>query len=231
MLKLYKNLNQNASHTESPEFTKAKKLDQEILDILHNKNLTEPEKALLYSQAAAQFKDLRGKAPETKEVLPETLSVPVQEVAQAEPPLAVQVAPANQVQLAEEPRPTAVDTAPPKQNRSTRARLILRQIKEKPHILREDISTGEVILNNRRLPNSDFAEILHNISSVKPNVQARNKPYITNILKALGKAGVSPFLIGNNLYRKTVLAASQSQEGRGGRHDKREKFQKWCKFL
>ncbi len=36
MLKLYKNLNQNASHTESPEFMKAKKLDREILDILHN---------------------------------------------------------------------------------------------------------------------------------------------------------------------------------------------------
>ena len=65
---LYKNLkrsNATAAQLQSPEFSKVKNLDEKIESILSNPNLPDSMKARMYSEAAAEYFDLRQRAPET----------------------------------------------------------------------------------------------------------------------------------------------------------------------
>ena len=76
---LYKNLkrsNASAEQLQSPEFAKVKNLDEKIESILSSTNLPDSMKARMYSEAAAEYFDLRQRAPETGAVLKERLIVP-----------------------------------------------------------------------------------------------------------------------------------------------------------
>ena len=64
---LYKNLkrsNATAAQLQSPEFNKVRNLDEKIESILSNPNLPDSMKARMYSEAAAEYFDLRQRAPE-----------------------------------------------------------------------------------------------------------------------------------------------------------------------
>ena len=76
---LYKNLkrsNASAEQLQSPEFAKVKNLDEKIENILSSTNLPDSMKARMYSEAAAEYFDLRQRAPETGAVLKERLVQP-----------------------------------------------------------------------------------------------------------------------------------------------------------
>ena len=76
---LYKNLkrsNASAEQLQSPEFAKVKNLDEKIESILSSTNLPDSMKARMYSEAAAEYFNLRQRAPETGAVLKERLIVP-----------------------------------------------------------------------------------------------------------------------------------------------------------
>ena len=67
---LYKNMrraNQRSELTESPEFHKVRRLDEEIAGILENKYLPDSMKAQMYSEAVAAFGEFRQRAPEIGE--------------------------------------------------------------------------------------------------------------------------------------------------------------------
>ena len=67
---LYKNMrraNQKSELTESPEFHKVRKLDEQIAEILENKYLPDSMKAQMYSEAVAAFGEFRQRAPEIGE--------------------------------------------------------------------------------------------------------------------------------------------------------------------
>lgn len=65
---LYKNLkrsNATSEQLQSAEFAKVKNLDEKIEGILANPNLPDSMKARMYSEAAAEYFDLRQRTPET----------------------------------------------------------------------------------------------------------------------------------------------------------------------
>jgi len=233
MYKTLKNMNQNVEQTQSEEFARAKRLENKIQEVLADKSLSPADKARLYSLAASEFVDVRKRAPETQMFTTE------QEIAPPPPPAPLPPAPEPVEQgedvifdrgdnIFDQGEPPQVQQEMYEQlmempkSRRDKAKVILQEIEEEGNIVDFDPFTDEIIIGGVPMENSNFFKMLDHVTNPKPpKSKAKKLEGTSRFLKALGRAGVDPNLIPNNILRHFVEQGRQ--EGMGV-------VNKWVRF-
>ena len=229
---LYKNLrneNLKTEHTQSPQFSLVKKLDESIGEILSNTHLPDGIKARMYSEAVADFLAARSKAPEVvygqpllppMEPAPLTTTTTVQKQDKTKQD-------DDEDDFARIVKPVA--TGGPRYKKAAKKKEILDSIRPHRNIISHDPDTGQLIVNGHKHADTNIFDILDYVSSYK--LPADDPPPGTGrFMEALGRAGLPKSIVRHNKLRNLMGTGKKPRVAPKNREMKKQLIFKWDKL-
>jgi hypothetical protein len=197
-----KNQHKTQEQTESPEFAKAKELDNEIDNVLAAKSIPQDQRVNLYSNLASQFMDARERAAEIKS---------------AEPFVSIATPSPTYMEAQKQPAELNLFDNISNARRRQEAEAIVEEIEGHPNVIDWDNTTQELIVHGVRQRGTNLGDILNHITKPNPSKNEELKPRgLYNFLEAYGEMGGNPDLVANNQLKNVVRGgALEDREGRG----------------